>query len=117
MTKEQLEKLGLNEEQIKEIFKLNGIAVENAKGELDTIKAENENLKQQLDNANTQIEEFKGMDIESIKAAADDYKTKYEESKSNYEKELKTIKFLLNKDNKSTAISIFSFNPFRFANV
>lgn len=93
MTKEQLLELGLSEEQIKEVFRLNGIAVNNAKDEAETIKAENERLKEQLEKANTAIEEFKEMDIEGIKAAADEYKAKYEETENKYKEELEKIKF------------------------
>lgn len=37
---------------------------------------------QQLTDANKQIEEFKGMDVDKIKAAADDYKAKFEASEA-----------------------------------
>lgn len=100
MTKEELKALGLNEEQIAEVFKLNGIAVNNAKGdlaakekELETKTKELETLQGQLETANAEIESFKEMDIESIKAAADDYKTKYETAKSEAEKEIESLKF------------------------
>lgn len=100
MTKEQLEALGLNEEQIAEVFKLNGIAVNNAKGdlaaketELETKTKEVETLQGQLETANTEIESYKEMDVEAIKAAADDYKTKYEAAKTEAEKEIESLKF------------------------
>lgn len=93
MTKEELKALGLDDEQIKEVFRLNGIAVNNARGDLETIEAEKESLEEQLKTANEAIEEFKEMDIEGIKAAADDYKTKYEEEKTKHEQELEKIKF------------------------
>lgn len=100
MTKEELKALGLNEEQIAEVFKLNGIAVNNAKGDLDAKETELEaktkeveTLQGQLETANAEIESFKEMDIESIKAAADDYKSKYEEAKTEAEKEIESLKF------------------------
>lgn len=100
MTKEELKALGLNEEQIAEVFKLNGIAVNNAKGdlaakekELETKTKELEALQGQLETANKEIESYKEMDIESIKAAADDYKTKYETAKTEAEKEIESLKF------------------------
>jgi len=100
VTKEELKALGLNEEQIAEVFKLNGIAVNNAKGdlaakekELETKTKELETLQGQLETANAEIESFKEMDIESIKAAADDYKTKYETAKTEAEKEIESLKF------------------------
>lgn len=41
-------------------------------------ESEIEDLKKQLESANKQIDEFKGMDIEGIRKAADDYKSKFE---------------------------------------
>lgn len=93
MTKEQLEALGLNEEQIKEVFKLNGIAVNNAKADYETIKAEKETLEGQLKTANKEIESYKEMDIEGIKKAAEDYKIKFETAQTEAQKELEKIKF------------------------
>ena len=49
-----------------------------AKGKLDDKVAELAAVREQLDAANAQIEQFKGMDIEGIKKAADDWKAKYE---------------------------------------
>ena len=100
MTKEELKALGLTDEQIAEVFKLNGIAVNNAKGDLATKEAELgvktkevENLEGQLKAANKEIEGFKEMDIEGIKTAADDYKEKYEKAKEDAEKEVEALKF------------------------
>ena len=44
MTKEELQALGLTEEQITELFKINGKDVEKAKGELGTKEKEVETL-------------------------------------------------------------------------
>ena len=93
MTKEELLALGLNEEQIAEVFKINGKDIEKHKNLSETKEAELETIKNQLENANKKIEEFKGMDVESIKAAADEYKEKYENAKEEAEKELEKIKF------------------------
>jgi len=46
----------------------------------------NTELSKQLDAANNQINEFKGMDIEAIKTAALEWETKYNEQKADYEK-------------------------------
>lgn len=88
MTKEQLEALGLNEDQIKEIFKLNGLAIEEAKNKNTTLSQENENLKTQLTQANNQIEKFKEIDVEAIKTEAENYKTKFEQSEADNAKKL-----------------------------
>ena len=77
MTKEQLEALGLDAEQIKEVFKLNGIAVNNAKGDLETKETELADTKKLLEDANNKIDEFKDLDVEAIKKEAEDYRKKY----------------------------------------
>ena len=66
MTKEELKALGLNDKQISEVFKLNGVAVNNAKGdlatketELETKDTEIKTLQRQLETANKEIESFK----------------------------------------------------------
>lgn len=100
MTKEQLEALGLTEDQIKEVFRLNGIAVNNAKGDASKIEndlakkvKEVEALTDQLDTANTQISEFKKLNVEDIQKAADDYKEKYEAEKLAKEQEIAQLEF------------------------
>ncbi|WP_313758554.1 phage scaffolding protein [Tissierella sp.] len=100
MTKEELLALELNEEQIAEVFKINGKDIEKAKGdlvtketELETKTKELETLQGQLKKANKQIEDFKEMDVEGIKKAADDYKEKYDKAIKDAEKEIETLKF------------------------
>lgn len=48
----------------------------------DQIKTELEATKQQLADANKQIDDFKAMDMDAVKAAADDYKAKFEASEA-----------------------------------
>lgn len=93
MNKEQLVELGLDEDQIKEVFRLNGIAVNNAKGDLDTKETELASLRTQLEEANTQIDGFKDLDVEGIKAATEEYKTKFEEAKIKAEQDIEALKF------------------------
>lgn len=93
MTKEELLALGLTEEQIKDVFKINGIDVEKAKGDLTTKETELASTKEQLKTANTEIQSYKSMDVEAIKKAADEYKTKFEEAETKAQKEIETLKF------------------------
>lgn len=100
MKREFLKELGLTDEQIDKVMTANGKDIENAKkgveekeAELKAKEAEIETLQEQLKKANKQIEDFKDMDIEGIKAAADEYKQKYEKAKEEAEKELEKIKF------------------------
>lgn len=63
-----------------------------AKEKFDAKETEFKNVSTQLSDANKQIEAFKGMDVEGIKRAADEWKTKYETSKSEADKELNKLR-------------------------
>lgn len=93
MKREFLKELGLTDEQIDKIMSENGKDVEKAKGDLSTKETELASVKEQLETANSKIEEFKEMDVEGIKAAAEDYKTKYEEAQNKSKEELEKLKF------------------------
>lgn len=93
MKREFLKELGLTDEQIDKIMAENGKDIEKYKTLSETKEAELKQVKQQLEEANAQIEKFKDMDIESIKAAADDYKQKYEKTKKEAQREIEQIKF------------------------
>lgn len=85
MKREFLKELGLDGEIIDKIMAENGAdiekqkkSMEKANQDLEKYKEENEGLKNQLNEANTQIQSFKEMDIDGIKASAEEWKTKYE---------------------------------------
>src|SRR5690606_30785144 len=93
MKRDFLKELGLTDEQIDKIMAENGKDIEKYKTLAETKEAELKQVKQHLEEANAQIEKFKDMDIESIKAAAEDYKQKYEKAKEEAQKEIEQIKF------------------------
>lgn len=93
MTKEQLQELGLDDTQIKEVFKLNGLAVNNAKGDAEQVVSELENTKALLDKANGKIQEFSTLDVDAIKQEAQKYKEAYEQAKSEAQQEIEAIKY------------------------
>lgn len=93
MTKEELLALGLTEEQITELFKINGKDVEKAKGDLATKEQELADTKKLLADANKEIEDFKELDVEGIKKAADDYKIKFEAAEQKAKEEIDKIKY------------------------
>ncbi|NBI08069.1 phage scaffolding protein [Senegalia massiliensis] len=93
MERKFLEELGLEKESIDKIMAENGKDIEKAKGDLSTKETELETLQGQLKAANEQIEEFKEMDVEKIKAAADEYKTKYEEAQNKAKQEMEKLQF------------------------
>lgn len=92
MTKEELLELGLSEEQITGVFKLNGLAIEGLKSTNSVLEKENEQLKGQITEANDKIEGFKKLDIETIKKEAEEYKTKFEKANSENEEVLNQVK-------------------------
>lgn len=93
MKKEDLVSLGIADDVADKIFALHGRDIEKHKTAVETATAELETLKGQLAEANTQIEGFKGMKIEEIQKAADDYKVKFEQAQADHAKELSNIKF------------------------
>ena len=85
MKRDFLKGLGLDDSVIDQIMDENGKDIQREKDavnkvnqDLEKYKAENEGLKTQLSEANTQIQSFKEMDIDGIKASAEEWKTKYE---------------------------------------
>lgn len=63
------------------------------KDKFDAKETEIADLKQQLNDANKQIEDFKEMDIDSIKKTADDYKQKFEQAQKDSEAKINEIKY------------------------
>lgn len=60
---------------------------------MSTLETERDGLKTQLDEANTQIEGFKELDVDGIKAAADEWKQKAEQAKQDADTQLAELKF------------------------
>ena len=90
MKREDLEKLGLNEEQINGVMKLKSSTmneIDSLNEKITQLTTDKENLQNQLKDANNEIQSFKDMDIDSIKKSADDWKTKYEEMEANQKAE------------------------------
>lgn len=93
MKTEDLKAQGLTDEQIKFIMAENGKDIEAEKQKLTAQKAELDGIKKQLNEANQQIESFKGMDIEGIKKAAEDWKVKAETAELEAQKQIAQIQF------------------------
>lgn len=77
--REFLKGLELSDEAIDKIMAENGKDIEKFKKDAEAAESKNaeiETLKGQLSEANKQIEDFKGMDIDGIKKAADEWKEK-----------------------------------------
>jgi predicted metal-dependent phosphotriesterase family hydrolase len=80
---------GLTDEIIDKIMSENGKDIQKAQQAAEKINTELENLKAELKskdelitNANSEIEKFKSLDVEGIKAQAEEWKNKYAEFES-----------------------------------
>ena len=82
MKTEQLLELGLTEEQARQILAMAGKDIEKFKHDNATLKSENEGLRTQIGEANSQIEQFRSMDIDGIKQAADDWEQKAKQAEA-----------------------------------
>lgn len=89
MKREEITALGIEDKDILDkILTLNGADIEKQKTSVTTLTAERDNFKTQLEAANQQIEQFKGLKVEQIQQAADDWKQKYETAESNYQSKI-----------------------------
>ncbi|MBR4672087.1 MAG: phage scaffolding protein [Bacilli bacterium] len=83
MNREELSKIKVGDTELpKEVIDLlmdlNGKSINGLKQELEKVKTEKEGLETQLTEANQKIESFKEIDVDKIKAQADEWKKKYE---------------------------------------
>lgn len=79
----------LPKEIIDAIMEENGHDIENAKKPF----ADYESIKEQLTAANKQIEEFKGMDIDGVKKAAEEWKAKAEQAEKDAAQRIADMEF------------------------
>lgn len=94
MKREDIKKLGIEEDEVLDkIMAMHGKGIEKFKTDLETAQTQANDLKTQLDEANTTIEGFKEMDIEAIKASADEWKAKAATEKETAEKRLSELQF------------------------
>ena len=100
-TTDELLKLGLTEEQAKEVFALRGKELNADKSALETITKERDSLKDQLQKAEEQVENLKS--LESISA---DQKEAIDKLQADYDKYKQEAEAELAKTNKVNAINL-----------
>lgn len=110
MKTEFLKNLGLTDEQVNSVMEENGKDIAREQNSKATVEKELNDTKTLLANANKQIEDFKGMDIEAIKKSADEYKTKYEEADKKSKDDIAELK-------KSHAIDLALINTHHAKNI
>lgn len=127
MKTEFLKGLGLNDDQINAVMAENGKDIKKFQDEsakltkekekLDTkvanLESELETTNQTLADANSQIEKFKEMDVEAIKAGAEDWKNKYETAQSDLKKQKEQFEADMKQKEYDHAVNDY-FNGFKF---
>jgi hypothetical protein len=93
MNKKDLIELGISEELAEKVIISHGKDIESIKAKSAALQAEADGLKGQLADASAQIEGFKGMDVEGVKKAADEWKAKAEAAEKNAVAQLSALKF------------------------
>lgn len=93
MKKEELKAIGLTDEQADKVFALNGKDIEKHKSAAETAQQKLLDTNEQLAKANKQIDDFKNMDIEGVKKAADDWKAKAEKAEKDAVAKIAAMQF------------------------
>lgn len=94
MKREDLTKLGLTDDAvIDKIMALHGSDIEAHKTRLTAAEGERDGLKSQLDEATRTIDGFKALNIDQIKAAADEWKAKAEKASADAAAQVSALKF------------------------
>lgn len=86
MKREELIELNVPEQAINKIMNINGADIEKVKAALKEKEKALTEAHKSLEAANKQIEEFKGIDIERIRKACDDWKQKAEQAEADKQK-------------------------------
>ena len=93
MEREYLEGLKLDNDTIDKIMAEQDKDIDGLKQQVSTLETEKESLAGQLGEANRQIEDFRDTDIEGIKQAADDWKTKAEAAEAKAKADVEKLQF------------------------
>jgi hypothetical protein len=93
MKKEDLTALGLTEEQITEIQRLNGLDIKKEQEKVSKVELERDNYKGQLDTAQDALKKFDGVDVEQLKGEITKLNTDLQTKESEYQSKLSDMTF------------------------
>jgi len=88
MKKEDLVALGLSEEQIAEVQRLNGLDIKREQDKLAQIEADRDKYKGDLEDAQKTLKEFEGVDVEELKTRVATLTADLEAKEQEYQREL-----------------------------
>lgn len=93
MNKKQLIDLGVPEDVADQIIVLHGKDIEKHKTKIEDYETQLETAKSQMAEASKTIDSFKGLKIDEIQRAADDWKAKAEKAQTDAGLQIKQVKF------------------------
>lgn len=88
MKKEDLTALGLTDEQIAGVQKLNGNDIQREKDKVVAVELERDNYKEQLETAQASLEKFKDVDVDKLKDEINDLNTALKNKETEYQTQL-----------------------------
>lgn len=88
MKKEDLTALGLTDEQIAEIQRLNGLDIKKEQEKLGKVELERDNYKEQLETAQGALKEFEGIDVDNLKGEIEKLQNDLKAKDEQYQKDL-----------------------------
>lgn len=88
MKKEDLIALGLTEEQISEIQRLNGLDIKREQDKLTKVELERDNYKEQLETAQDVLKEFEGVDVKELQSRITQLQNDLQSKEAEYQAQL-----------------------------
>lgn len=88
MKTEELQALGLNEDQIKEVFRLNGKDVEAEKRKTEKAESDRDQWKDRAETAEETLKGFDGVDVDQLNKDIQTWKDKAEQAQADYDKKI-----------------------------
>lgn len=88
MKTEDLQALGLNEDQIKKVFELNGKDVKAEQKKTENAEKERDSWKERAETAEKTLTDFDGVDVEGLKKQIADLKDKAAQAEKDFQKQI-----------------------------
>ena len=88
MKTEELQALGLDEDQIKKVFELNGRDIKAEKQKTEKIEADRDQWKSRAETAEETLKGFDGVDVDKLNSEIADWKKKAESAEKEYQKQI-----------------------------
>lgn len=93
MKKEDLTALGLTDEQIAGVQKLNGLDIAAEQKKAEKIIAERDNYKSQLETAQTALKEFEGVNVNDLKGKIETLTNELNQKETEYQNKIADMEF------------------------